>query len=117
MAEAAVSDDEPTNQRLVDTLVLLAREYADVTGTLCADLRVPKDLRDQLAAHTAGVLNELPARIRRAADPMYGLEDAKVDWAGRIVADDRMPPEVAALVSAGQDGVSIGRIEGIGGDD
>jgi hypothetical protein len=99
MAEAAVTDDELTNQRLVDILVLLAREYATVTNTLCADLRVPKDLRDQLAAHTAEVLGELPARVQRAVDPDYGLEDAKVDWAGRVIADDRMPPGVEGIGS------------------
>jgi hypothetical protein len=80
-----VDDDEPTNRRLVEILVLLAREYANVTSTLCADIRVPKDLRDQLAAHTAEVLSELPANVHRAVDPTYGLEDAKVDWAGRVV--------------------------------
>lgn len=87
-----MSDDELTNRRLVDILVLLAREYANVTNTLCADLRVPKDLRDQFAAHTAEVLGELPVKIRRAADPTHGLEDAKVDWAGRVVSFDLDEP-------------------------
>jgi hypothetical protein len=81
-------DNELANQRLVELLVLLAREYANVTSTLCADLRVPKDLRDHLAAHTAEVLSELPAKIHRAVDPTYGLEDVKVDWAGRVVPFD-----------------------------
>lgn len=83
-----MDDDELTDQRLVDVLVDLAREYATVTGTLCADMRVPKDLRDQLAAHTAEVLNELPAKVHRAIDPTYGLKDARVDWAGRVVPFD-----------------------------
>jgi hypothetical protein len=78
-------DDELTNQRLIEILVLSAREYANVASTLCADIRVPKDLRDQLAAHTAEMLSELPANIHRAVDPTYGLEDVKVDWAGRFV--------------------------------
>jgi hypothetical protein len=76
-----VDDGELTIRRLTKLLVLLAREYANVTGTLCADIRVPKDLRDQLVAHTAEVLDELSTKVRRAVDPAYGLEDAKVDWA------------------------------------
>ena len=81
-------DGALTNQRLIEILVLLTREYANVTSTLCADIRVPKDLRDQLAAHTAEVLDELPTKIHRAVDPTCGLEHVKVDWAGRIVPFD-----------------------------
>jgi hypothetical protein len=115
-----VDDDELTNRRLTDILVHLAREYANAASTVCADIRVPKDLRDQLAAHTADVLNELPTKIHRAVDPTYGLENAKVDWAGRIIVDERMPPGTVALVSVGRnaDGeieAHVGRIEGIGG--
>ena len=56
--------DDLTPSRLLAVVTALAGEYANVAGLLCSDIRVPKDLRDDLATHVAEVLAELPDQIR-----------------------------------------------------
>lgn len=62
-------DDDLAPSRLLAVLAALAGEYANVAGALCGDIRVPKDLRDELAAHVSEVLAELPEQVRSAIEP------------------------------------------------
>jgi len=67
-ARSTGPEDDLTPSRLLAVLAALAGEYANVAGALCGDIRVPKDLRDELAAHVAEVLAELPEQVRLAIE-------------------------------------------------